>query len=346
MKKILLSFLISMLHLGIFAQDVNVILPHYLSSRHLNPAFTGLHKNRYRLSLRAQDDWLKSAKPDFYNYYQVSGEMKIIGWEKDQLSAGIEARHSFLGTAGFSTTTGVLSMAYTRQLSGKPGKKTGHFLSMGAEYGFGQNIVNSGSLLFGDQFDPATGEPTGNPTQEANGQFQAIYGDLNTGLLWYWLEENRFELSAGVGVYHLNRPDISLLGNEVSLYMRWNGFLMAGVNLYPSVVLEPGLIAHWQGPHSTMFGGTNIRFGRAEEDNFSFKTGLWLQGNSIDGQFNISYLHLLLSLGLPKTDVSLGYGLNMVLPGALIQDLRGLSLSMQYYFGKENQKYALVCPGF
>jgi len=346
MKQIGLIVFIIFLQLALYSQDINVILPHYLTSTHLNPAFTGLHESRYRFSLRAQDEWLKPSRLDFFNHYQVAAEMKIVGWKRDQLSAGMEVRHAVLGSSKFASTAGVLSLAYTRQIFGTGIKRGGHFISFGAEYGFGQNTINATNLIFGDQIDPTTGNTNGNPTQDPAGIFRVTYGDLSAGLLWYWMEEKRFDLAAGVAAYHLNRPNVSMLGDQVSLYMRWNGFLTAGIHLTPKVKLEPGLIMHWQGPHSTMFTGSNIRFGVMDTENFSFKTGLWFQGNERDNNFNLTYLHFLVSLGMQKWDVSLGYGLNLVLPGELINDFRGLSLSMQYYFGMENQRYKLACPRF
>lgn len=346
MKQLGLIVLSIFLHFSLISQDIHVILPHYLNSRNLNSAFTGLHEHRYRLSLRAKDEWLTNAKASAFKYYQVGAEMKIAGWERDQLSAGMELRYSVLGTSRFASTAGVLALAYTRQMAGTANKKSGHFISMGAEYGFGQNTVNASNLFFGDQIDPDTGNPTGNPSQEPEGSFQAIYGDLNLGVLWYWLEENRFELSSGIGIYHLNRPNISMLDGNVPLYMRWSGFLMGGIHLVHSIILEPGLIMHRQGPHSTNYLGTNIRFIGMKGDDFSFKTGLWMQGDVIDNEFQLSFLHFLVALGMQKLDIGLGYGLNFVLPGQLINDFRGLSLSMQYYFGRENRRYTLACPRF
>lgn len=347
MKHYGILIFIVFLQVSLFSQDMNVIFPHYITSKHLNPAFTGVYENRYRLSFRAQEDWLRSAKADLANYYQVSAEMKIIAWRRDQLSVGFEARHSVLGSSKFANTAGMLSAAYTRQLFGGAGERGGHYISFGAEYGFGQNALNFNDLLYGDQIDPNTGNPTGNPSQDPTGNLQILYGDLNAGLLWYWIEEYRFSLTAGIGIYHLNRPNISMLGDEVTLRMRWNGFLSGGVHLSRSIQLEPGVIIHLQGPHSTTFAGTSIRFGAMDIENYSFKTGLWLQGNVRDNKyFDLNFLHFLVSLGMQQWDVSFGYTMNMFLPTDLINDMRGLSLSMQYYFGRENQRYKLACPRF
>ncbi|HAY71981.1 MAG TPA: hypothetical protein DCX89_08825 [Saprospirales bacterium] len=346
MKQLGLIIFSIFLHFSLISVDIHVILPHYLNSRNLNPAFTGLHEHRYRLSLRAKDEWLTNAKSSALKYYQVGAEMKIAGWERDQLSTGMELRYSVLGSSRFASSAGVLAIAYTRQMAGNVYKKSGHFISMGVEYGFGQHSVNATDLIFGDQIDPDTGNPTGIPSQEQEGSFQAVFGDLNLGVLWYWLQENRFELASGVGIYHLTRPNISMLDGNVPLNIRWTGFLMAGYHVAPSLVLEPGLIMHWQEPHSTNYLGTNIRFTGMKEENFSFKTGIWMQGNVVDNEFQISFLHFLVSLGMQKLDIGFGYGLNLILPGQLVNDFRGLSMSMQYYFGRENRRYTLACPRF
>lgn len=347
MKQTGILIFIFFLQLNLSSQDISVIFPYYLTSKQINPAYTGVHESRYRLSIRAQEDWIRSSRPGLQSrYYQVSGEMKIARWERDQLSAGFEARHSMLGFSKYATTAGLLSAAYTRQLFGGVGDKSGHFISFGAEYGFGQNAFNYNDLLYGDQIDPTTGNPSGNPSQDPAGYFQVLYGDLSTGLLWYWIEENRFNLSTGLGVYHLNSPDISMLGDDVSLQIRWSSFLSGGIYVARSVILEPGVIIHWQVPHSTAFIGSCIRFGALDTENYSFKTGFWLQGNVRENHFDLNFVHFLVSLGMQKWDVSFGYTMNMFLPTDLINDLRGLSLSMQYYFGTENTIHKLACPRF
>jgi type IX secretion system PorP/SprF family membrane protein len=112
---------------------------------------------------------------------------------------------------GMRTTTALVGFAYEAPL----GRKVRYnHLRAGFQGGIVHRALLQGNYTYEDQFD---GVGFGRPTAEVYSGTNLIVPDFNLGLLWYRTQKIRGnpELNpfAGVSVQHINRPDISFLGD-------------------------------------------------------------------------------------------------------------------------------------
>lgn len=178
-----------------FAQD-----PHfsqfYASPLYMNPALAGTTlKSRFTFNYRAQ--W--PSLPGEFATYQVSFDQNL---PQANSGLGFTALLDKAGAAGVQSVNFNAMYSYNLQLNKDWGWRTG------LQIGFGNRTLDYFKLVFGDQLSEIG--YTGSPTQEQGLENLNIhYADVGLGTMLYaddfWM---------GVSVYHLNRPNQSII-NEL-----------------------------------------------------------------------------------------------------------------------------------
>jgi type IX secretion system PorP/SprF family membrane protein len=176
----------------------------YNAPLYLNPGFTGAtQSNRVILNYRLQ--WPNL--PQTFATYAFSWDLY-----RPELRSGFGALVwvDKTGSAALTNTNVDLFYSYKLQYDDK------WVITPGLYFGYGISNIDIEKLLLGDQLQFDGGNaPTLDPAIARLGNTQ--YFDFGTGVLMY-SSKHWF----GISVYHLTRPNVSLLESESRLPMKWN----------------------------------------------------------------------------------------------------------------------------
>ena len=174
------------------AQDIQYS-QFYASPLYLNPALAGTSK-QHRVVGNFRDQW--PAVPGAFISYSLAYDVNI---PEANSGIGFNIQRDQAGSGGLSTTTIGGFYAYNVKIN----RKLAFRPAIGVAYGHRQ--VDLSKLTFGDQL--LTGSGT---SVQSNTIYDKVgYMDISAGGLLYGEE-----FWIGYSVYHLNRPNNSLLGQD------------------------------------------------------------------------------------------------------------------------------------
>ena len=318
-------FLIKVAH----SQDPQFSQP-YASAMYLNPAFTGDTKKN-RLAFTYRNQW--SAIENGYSSYIASYDQYS---KKRNSGFGGYLMYDQSGLNGYRVTGLSVSYSYDAKIDHWSGVKGG--LSLGYSFlGFDQ-----ANLLFADQIirDGAT-------SSIENGlQDNTSYLDMSAGILYY----NSF-IWAGASASHLNNPNISLIGLEQRLPMKFS--IHGGVKLWNKSSsrgkeLESlNVVAHYK------FQADWDQFDIGLYYNYSpIIVGLWYRGiplKSYEKDFN-NHESLIVLIGLEYSNqLRIGYSYDITISKLTMSSGGSHEISVIYEWPKKRkQSYRrrIACPKF
>lgn len=193
----------------------------YLNPVHLSPATTGLFDGEWRVAGLYRSQW--QSVPVSYQTYSLSADWKAIERNKDRISVGLLLQNDQAGDGRYTWGQGGLNVSAAHAIG------AASELSAGFGVAGVQRSIDLGRLTFknqwaGDFFDPS--RPSGEPLERSSG----LAASLSAGLAWlYQKPEKRTRVQIGLGAFHLNRPVVSLGGdNQTKIPIR-NSLLAEGV---------------------------------------------------------------------------------------------------------------------
>ncbi len=323
---------------------------YYASPWNLNPAMTGVFNGRWRMTANYRDQWNSILSPVPFRTYSAAFETRFNVANDDYAAFGIGAMHDEAGTARYSQNKVQLGGAFLKQLSGGYNQSE-HYLSAGAQVGFGQNSLDWGRLWFSRQFDSVTERPDPNAINgEAtmNGQTN-LYLDFNAGLLWYTVfgDNNDGFFYAGGALHHLNKPKISLLDDDgETLYTRYAGHAGGQFPVTENFALLPGVQVMKQGPAMETDLGLNLRYSNNDVDELAMRFGAWARvGNKLDKGFQMDAVTVVAMLEMNRWMLGLSYDITV---SGLTQanNSRGAFEVSLTYFHPETRRSRVTCPKF
>lgn len=270
--------------LSLSAQDIH-FSQFYLAPLHLNPALTGVMDATQRVNMNYRNQWAAVAGSGAYNTYSASYDRRQEVGRYDYFGVGFSLWGDQAGDSNFGTTQAKLSFAYTKKISGSWSKqvrrnlkKSGLYLSVGADAGITQRRVSQNDLRWPSQvtngvYDPSAGFAENIP----NDNF--IYPDLTGGLMLYGLDQNNNSFYIGGALHHLNQANISFLNREESLYSRLTIHAGGELVMNKRMSIVPNLVYMSQGPHLEIIPGSAIRFNIGEYEGIKdfFELGAWFR---------------------------------------------------------------------
>jgi type IX secretion system PorP/SprF family membrane protein len=321
---------------------------YYASPYNLNPAMTGVFNGEWRTTVNYRDQWNSILNNTPFRTYSVSGEYRRATASDDYMAFGIGAIHDEAGTARYQQNKIHLGFAFLKQLSGGR-NKTEHYLSAGAQYGFGQHSIDWGRLWFSRQFDNGTEQPdfnAGSGENFGNGN-TPLFSDFNAGLMWYAVLENGGFFYLGAAGHHLNEPKISLMQtNQFTLYRRWSGHFGGQLPLSDVLSLLPGIQVMKQGPAFETDFGMNVRYSNNDLDELALRAGAWLRlGNKLDKGIQADALTIVAMIERNRWMIGASYDLT-VSSLANVNNSRGAFELSLTYFHPEKRRSKVTCPRF
>lgn len=205
-KRVNISVALILMYMALGAQDVH-FSQIYLSPIIVNPAETGNIKENLRFSCQYKDQW-----------HSISGTYKTILASADvvlkkrknlrnTLAIGAYLYNDKAGKSNFGTTSGNFITSYHFRVN-----KYNYF-GLGASVGFNQRSANFSNLKWDAQFNGESYDPS----LSSGEQIQSIHYtflDVNSGVLWKCILNDRQKFDIGIGLFHLNTPDLNGLNTE------------------------------------------------------------------------------------------------------------------------------------
>lgn len=215
------------------AQDVH-LSQFYASPLLLNPAMTGNISGGYRASLIYRNQW--SSIPAPYSTVAASFDASLLGCKLgiDHLGAGLALYNDRSGDGVLNEFTILASLAYHKGID-----QEGRFnISAGAQVGYTQKSIDFTKLNFENQisnYEFVSTAPNGEPVN--SNRFSNV--DFRAGGLFTGIVNDRVNLYAGGGFFHLTKPQET--------------FLVSGTGTNKNNQLDSRLVMHGGGT----FGITN-----------------------------------------------------------------------------------------
>ncbi len=353
MKQLSKPILCAALLLCCFLQEVQAQDPrfsqYYASPWNLNPAMNGVFNGKWRATVNYRDQWGSIIAPVPFRTYAASFEHRLqVGYGDDYASFGIGAMHDEAGTARFSQDKVQIGAAFLKQLSGGR-RQADHYLSAGAQLGYGQNSIDWGRLWFSRQFDSSTETPnTGLSNNEPNANAASKgYLDFNAGLLYYAVFENDGFFYLGGAMHHLNRPIISLAGDDnETLYSRYTGHVGGQFPLNETVSLLPGALVMSQGPAFETDLGLNLRYSNNDLNELAIRAGVWTRvGNKLQKGLQADAVTIVGMLELNRWMLGLSYDITVSSLTQANNSRGAFEISLTYFHPGEKRAH-VVCPNF
>lgn len=206
MKKTIIIWVISVIS-GIsgYGQDVH-FSQFYSTPLLLNPGATGAFDGEFRAGIHFRNQWSSIGSP--YQTYSASAEMALLK-KKDKgnsLGVGLMMFGDKAGNAALKRTQFNFSLSYNTKLNDQ------HNLALGLQGGYAQRSIDNDILQWGSQYN-GTRYDEDMPLPYMSEFSNVGFIDLSSGLLWNYQISNMAELSAGAAMFHLNKPQQSLLEN-------------------------------------------------------------------------------------------------------------------------------------
>lgn len=322
-----------------YAQDSHFSHIH-ASPIHNNPAWTGVFNNNFRLIMNYRNQW-KSPTSNF-NTFNLSFDTKyVIPKTKLSLNAGV----SFFSDNGGDLHFGNNQYNFFGGSTIPLGR--GNFISIGMQTGMIDHHIDISKVQSIDE------EPLLQSMDLSRKSF-----DFSTGLGYYKSFNKENNLYAGFAVYHLNRPNVSIVEEEqVALYKRLTANLGANWIFKNRMGIQPSVLMYWQGPHKEINMGSFVSM-PISESHSKYSTGpdmrlffgAWFR-YYVSNQFSSGFDALILSARYDVEHFILSFSCDITLS----QLTNGTSfigspeLSMIYSFSTEKKKKVnsrMDCPKF
>lgn len=264
---------------------------YYQAPLRLNPAMAGVFDGIWRVGTNFRTQWGSVlGGPNAYYTYSVGGEYKLPVFRSDYVGLSFSALTDVAGGGQYNVTDINIGATYQKKLTGsartyRPALTS--YLVAGAQLGFGQRSINWVNLTYSTQYVVDDNIYNQGITSGENAgalRNSKIYPDLSAGLLWYGVMGERKSVYAGFGMFHLNRPEISLINRSTTsaslerLYSRFTvhaggEFLVGGRG--SAISLLPGAVGMFQGPSMEINFGIGAKYQAPRYDDFALRLGIW-----------------------------------------------------------------------
>lgn len=177
----------------------------------ITPGYTGMYDGDYRIGAIYRSQW--QSVPVNYQTFSMSGEkvFRPKEMEKDKLGVGILFNSDRAGDARYGTTQAYMTGSYIYSNA----KDTSLNISFGISMGWCQVGFDYTKMTFDNQYD-GLAYNSGISNNEKFNWVSRNFFDMNGGLVIQKSFKQKHHLSFALGVYHINAPKISYVGDDLS----------------------------------------------------------------------------------------------------------------------------------
>jgi len=293
------------------AQDIH-FTQFYMSPLNLNPAMTGVMNCKTRMIANYRNQWAAVLAANAYNTYSVSYDQKVPVGREDYFGIGGSLWGDVAGESRFGTTQGRVSLSYSKKMAGY--RKKASYLVIGADAALSSRSISDLDLRWPTQISATGFDPTIDPNEPNFGDTDFLYADLAAGLLWFSIIDNNTNWYVGAALHHLNRPNVSFLGENVNLYSKYTIHAGLQFEMQRKISMLPFAVFMSQGPHRSLNAGTNFRFalGPSKSTNQSWEIGAWYRvGNKVPSGLHSDAVILSSRFNYENFGIGFSYDINI-----------------------------------
>ncbi len=335
---------------------------YYNAPLRLNPAMTGAFDGLWRLGGNYRTQWASvTDKP--YTTYNVMADLKTPVLRNDYVGVGFSALTDVSGGGLYNITDIGFSASYHKKLSGGSRRysrnKMTSYLIAGAQLGLGQRSIKWEKLTYstqyvttrdGDMYDPSIFSGEG-----ADRRATKLYPDLSAGLMWFATFGKRKSIYAGLSLYHINAPNISLI-NRTSKNKYSTEFLQRRIvghiggeyllGKRGSLSLLPGFVAMFQGPSMEINYGLGIKYQGYKYDDFALRFSVWNRlANKLESDILADALMISVGIDYLSFRFGLSYDINISSLSKVSHNRGSLEFSIIYVHDGSTSR-GQECPAF
>lgn len=236
----ILSTLVSSPMSSIYCQDLH-LSQFFAAPLTTSPSNTGFFNGDWRVGGNFKSQWAWAINSSAFNYRTVAAYsdfslLKETLPGKDWMGMGAIMMNDIAGDGRLKITKVLASAAYHKSF----GIFTRYVLSLGIGGGYVMKKIDYARLYFNDQWSPnslsfdrsgTTAEPTGNDLLG--------YFDISIGTHFTYLRNEKFNISSGIALHHLNKPRETFYGIDSRLGIRPVVSAIAFTRISEKVHLEP-----------------------------------------------------------------------------------------------------------
>lgn len=180
-----------------------------------NPGNAGMFQGDARFYANYRDQWRGVTVP--FSTFSISGDGKLKSLPK--LGFGGLFFHDQAGDGKFRTIEFQVNANYRLDLT----EDEIHSIRPGINFGLNHRQLNSNAFYFDNQYNGVQYDPT-LPTGETFQSDKKTNFSIGAGAVYQWKPEKRKRVTAGVGVYNLNRPNQGFFLQKIPRDIRTNIF--------------------------------------------------------------------------------------------------------------------------
>lgn len=324
-----------------FGQDVH-FSQYYNAPLTLNPAMTGLISEDLRVSTNYRSQWGTVTAP--YETMAASADLSILkGFLYDDfVGVGLLVMNDKAGDLNLRNTQAQLSLSYSKALNGDGTQ----YITAGVQGGIVQQAFDASALLFDSQFNGSIIDPNLN-SGEVIDRPNFFYGDLSAGVAWYYVPSADYSFYFGIGMAHLNRPDISF-NSLAKDRLKRRTTVHAGLE-FPfteSLSFVPQIVLVNQGPHTETTVGSLLKFSAHPDYGQDYKqTAIYIGSMFRLGDAIIPMLRF----DFNQFSITASYDVNTSALSNASRGNGGFELALvyrQYLFDSPGQNGPVGCPTF
>ena len=258
----LLYIMLCLLPLGAWCQDTH-FSQFYLTQSWLNPAASGnLSPTEITFSQRSQ--WASFTTP--FKTTAASVSARITDAEKSQKgfwAAGLQFMSDESGDGSLHINTVGLNTVYHVRIDKY------QYLGLGIQGVLASRTIDFSNFQWASQYNGNNYDPT-LPVGESAPNLGRRYLDFNTGLCYTLNNTSNYikvtsnnyrQLTAGVSLHHINRPNVSFFGSDDRLYTKLVMYSNGLFSLFNSpLAIQPSALFMKQGPHEEFTLGALLRY--------------------------------------------------------------------------------------
>jgi type IX secretion system PorP/SprF family membrane protein len=228
------------------AQDLH-LTQYYTSNLSLNPAWTGFYKGDIRLAANYRNQWWQLYAPIQTNMFSLE---KKITKHAGEFGLGFILMNDYSSVFKLHTDKVFFSGSFQKKLNK-------HLLRVGVQAGAVLKKTDLGSMP--EQWNYTTGSfDRSLSTGEAAFSTQKFFSDFNAGVAWSTLIR-KSRISAGYGLFHITRPDESLITDARKLPFRHSANIMLTHPLNSTLALVPHILYMRTAKATDFIGGVNVK---------------------------------------------------------------------------------------
>ncbi len=250
MKLILKILVLFLLSLHLCAQDI-----HWSQYDHnpvfQNPANVGMFNGDYRFHANIRDQWRSVTVP--FKTQFISAEAKQILFDK--ISIGGFFFNDVAGDGAFRTIEFQPSLAYTHKLT----SDSTHVLRGGLQFGLNTRSFNANAFNFDNQWNGTFFNPNLSTNESIQTQRRTNF-TWGTGITYQFLQSDRKNVTAGIALFNINRPNQGFHGDEVKRDLRTTLFARAIYDIGFDWDVLPSFQLNIQGKYRELILGAQARY--------------------------------------------------------------------------------------